>query len=325
MISIALLKRILEEQEDEIYSLKIKPRSITKKLDKSMQMKEITVLSGVRRSGKTYLMYHLARKFNGIYINFEDERLMRFDASDFDKLYNLVGNRPLLLDEVQNVYGWEKFAHRIHNRTKVVVSGSNSKLLSSEFTTILTGRTITFDIYPLDYSEFLNFRELNPSIQTFEKYIDLGGFPRIVETGETNLIREYFNMIIYKDILPRFNIKYGEALKDLSIYLLSNIGKPFSYRSLTNIVGIKHEMTIKEYIKHLESTYLMYSIQKYHPSFKTREISPKKIYAVDPLFSRIGISDLSVRTRLLENIIYLYLIITTHLSFYCENRFFWVC
>ncbi len=307
MMSVALLKRIVEEQREEVNSARIKPRQIFKEVEKAMELKEVTVLSGVRRAGKTYIMYHLARKFDGVYVNFEDERLMQFDLSDFDKLYNLSGRKPLLLDEVHNVKGWEKFVRRVHNKTKVVVSGSNSQLLSSEYATVLTGRTITFDVFPLTYSEFLEFKEVSPSIHSFERYMDLGGFPRIVETERQEFIREYFNMIIYKDVLPRFSIKYGEFLKDLAVYLLSNIGKPFTYRSLTKVVGIKHEMTVKEYIKHLESSYLLYTIQKYHPSFRIREAAPKKVYAVDSAFAKIGIPDISLRSRLLENIVYIHL------------------
>ncbi len=308
MLSAALLRRVVEEQRELILSAKIKPRKVAKKLEESMNFKEVTVLTGVRRSGKTYLMYHLAKEFGGVYINFEDERLMGFDLSDFERLYALCEGGPLLLDEVQNIPGWEKFVRRIHEKTKVVVSGSNSSLLNSEFTTILTGRTLTFDIFPLDYSEFLSFKELRPSIQSFEKYLDLDGFPRIVETERTDFIREYFNMIIYKDVLPRFNLKYGQSLKDLAVYLLSNVGKPFSYRSLCRLLGIRHEMTVKEYVKHLESSYLLFTIQKFYPSFRIREFSPKKSYSVDPLLARIGITDLSLRSRLLENVIYLHLI-----------------
>ncbi len=308
MVSLTLLKRILDEQEEDMKYVRIKPRELFKDIEDSMDLKEITVLSGVRRSGKTYILYHLARKFDGVYLNFEDERLIGFEYEDFDKLYNLVGSRPLLLDEVQNVRGWEKFVRRIHNKVKVVVSGSNSQLLGSEFATTLTGRTITFNIYPLNYSEFLNFKELNPSIHSFERYLELGGFPRIVETERKEFIREYFDMIIYRDILPRFNIKYSEALKDLAVYLLSHIGKPYSYRNLSRVIGIKHEMTVKEYIRHLESSFLVYELQKFDPSYRSRERSPKKIYTVDPMFARIGFSDHSVNSRLLENIVYLHLI-----------------
>ncbi len=308
MIAIQLLKRIIEEQQEEIKTAKVRERKIIREVEKSMELEEVTVLTGVRRAGKTYIMYYLAKKFGGVYVNFEDERLVGFDIGDFDKLYNLVGKKTLFLDEVQNIKGWEKFVRRIHKKTKVVVSGSNSSLLNSEFTTALTGRTITFEVFPLDYEEFLSFKGLAPSINSFEKYIDLGGFPRVVQTEEKEFIREYFNMIIYKDVIPRFNIKYGEALKELAVYLVSNIGKPFSYRSLTRVVGIRHEMTIKEYIKHLESSYLISTLQKYHPSFRKRELFPKKVYSIDPSFSKIGSVDLSIRSRALENIIYLHLL-----------------
>lgn len=308
MIPLILLKRVIEENSNEINNTDIKRREVIPDLEKAMKMKEITVLSGIRRSGKSYLMYYLAKKFGGAYINFDDERLINFDVQDFDRLYNLTGGKTLFLDEVQNIKGWERFANRIQTKTKLVVSGSNSSLLSSEFTTRLTGRTITFDIYPLSYSEFLNFKNLKPAIDTFEKYLDIGGFPRIVETEEKVLIKEYFNLIIYKDIIPRFNIKHAESLRELAVYLISNIGKPYTYRSLTKVIDIQHEMTIKEYIKHIESAFLLSSLSRYHPSLRKREALPKKIYSIDPLFSTIGFSDETIRSRLLENVVYLHLI-----------------
>ncbi len=308
MISTIQLKRIIEEQQEEVKHAKIKPREIIPELEASMDLEEITILTGARRSGKTYLMYHLAQKYDGIYINFEDERLIGFDVKDFEKLHYLIGEKPLLMDEVQNVEGWEKFARRVHRKNKVIVSGSNVQLLNSEFATALTGRTLTFQVFPLSYKEFLSFKGLSPSVSSFENYLDIGGFPRIVETGKKEFIREYFEMILYRDVVPRFNIKHIGALRTLALYLLSNVGKPFSYRSLLQITGMKHEMTIKNYVQYLESSYLIFTLYKYHPSFKTRERSPKKAYTVDPLFPTLGTPDISIRSRLLENIIYIHLI-----------------
>ncbi|MEM2948168.1 MAG: ATP-binding protein [Candidatus Anstonellales archaeon] len=287
-------------------------REILPELEKSLKFEEVSVIAGVRRSGKTFVLYSLAKKYGGVYINFEDERLINFDYSDFEKLLSIINEKKekiLYLDEVQNVKGWEKFASRINRRVKVFVSGSNSKLLCSEFSTALTGRTITYIIRPLAFREFLLFRKIKTSDRDelrsqLEKYIDLGGFPRVVLTNQKRLAAEYFNRILYRDIIPRFSIKKPDSLHKLAVFLISNVGSRFSYRKLKDYCGLDHESTVKGYIFYLTQAFLLDVVNKYSPSLRIQEANPKKVYAVDTAFSTILPSSTVDRTRLFENIIY---------------------
>lgn len=310
MTSRDVLEDVVDWWKEEVAGERVIARDIMGEVEQSLDMEEITVIKGVRRTGKTFILYALLRKHGGIYINFEDERLMDFSAADFDKVADIMkfrGERILYLDEVQEVEGWEKFAHRAHRRFKIVVTGSNSKLLSGEYAGALVGRTRSFTISPLSFREFLRFRGLRPERESLISYLKIGGFPRIVLTGEISLVREYFERSLYRDIIARESIKYPEALKDMAFYLLSNVGKEFSYRSLRDVTGIAHESTLKEYLGLLRNAFLVDIIKKYSPSLKKQAVYSKKLYAVDPALVHMGKRYDEDRGRVFENAVYLHL------------------
>jgi hypothetical protein len=245
-----------------------------------------------------------------VYLNFEDERLVDMRVSDMDKVLDAVvsrGTRYLYLDEVQSLSGWEKFAHRTLRKVKIFVTGSNSKLLTSSYSKALTGRTKSFEVHPLSYPEFLRFRGSGPDTRTFLDYMRTGGFPRIVMTGDIALAKEYFDRIIYRDITSNSKITDVEALRSIALYLLSNVGKEFSYRSLSSVSGLKHEDTVKSYVLALKDAYLIDVLKKFHPSLKVQQSYGKKAYGADPAFIALGKRrDLDLG-RVLENIIFLHL------------------
>ncbi|OYT58781.1 hypothetical protein B6U71_03805 [Euryarchaeota archaeon ex4484_178] len=285
-------------------------RDIADKIEQTYEMEEITVITGVRRAGKTYILYELYKKHGGLYVNFEDERLYDFTLDDFEKLTSIADEmktRIIYLDEVQEVRGWEKFAHRAHKKYKIFVTGSNSKLMQSEYSTALVGRTTTFRVFPLLYPEFLRFRNLKVERGSFEEYLRTGGFPRVVLTGNAELLRDYLDRIIYRDIAGREELKYPEALRTMAVYLLSNAGKEFSYRSLREITGIRHEVTVREYLSHLQNAFLLEVIRKYSPSLKVQEGYAKKVYASDVGFLTLGRRATKDLGRVLENAVYLHL------------------
>jgi predicted AAA+ superfamily ATPase len=306
------LREIIDERKTEISQSEIKHRNITERIEKSIDMEEISVTSGVRRAGKTFIMYELIKKHGGTYINFEDERLIDFKLSDFEKLYSIALEEKsefLFLDEVQVIPGWEKFAARAQKRIKLFVTGSNSTFLSSEFSSVLTGRTMTFRVYPLSFSEFLFFRESSAKTKDelraeAEHYLDLGGFPRIVLTENKNLIHEYFNRIIYRDVIPRFDVKKPDSMYRLAVFLLTHIGMRFSYRKLREYCNLKHESTVKLYTSYLEKAFLLNVLNKFDPSLKKQEVNPKKVYSVDPAFSEIAGAFSVDKSRIFENIVY---------------------
>ena len=310
MVSKDVLLDIIEDWTEEISRENVIHRDITSEIDKTLDYEEVSVIKGVRRAGKTFTLFELFQKHGGIYINFEDERLYDFSFEDFEKIMDIANQKKakiLYLDEVQEVTGWEKFAHRSHRKIKIVVTGSNSRLLSSEFSKSLVGRTKSYSIYPLSFSEFLRFKKMKRSRNSLSEYMKIGGFPRIVLTEDSSLAKEYFERIIYRDILGREKVMYPEAMKTLALYLLSNIGKEFSYRSLRTVSGLKHENTVKEYIGMLKEAFLLTVINRFHGSLKVQESYGKKIYSIDPSFIRLGKRGSKDLGRILENIVLLHL------------------
>jgi predicted AAA+ superfamily ATPase len=310
MVSKDVLEDVIDEWTEEIANENVIHRDITESIEETLKYEEVTVIKGVRRAGKTFTLYELFQKHDGIYINFEDERLYDFTLEDFEKIMDILNQKNaniLYLDEVQEVSGWEKFAHRSHRKIKIVVTGSNSRLLSSEFSKSLVGRTKSYSIYPLSFSEFLRFKKLKSSRNSLSEYMKFGGFPRIVLTGDLTLAKEYFNRIIYRDILGREKVMYPEAMKTLAMYLLSNIGKEFSYRSLRPVSGLKHENTVKDYLGMLKEAFLVHVINRYHPSLKVQESYGKKLYSIDPAFIHLGKRGSPDSGRILENIVFLHI------------------
>lgn len=311
MTSKDVIQDVVEYWAEEIRSETVHRRNLTPQLIESIEREEVTVVQGVRRSGKTFMLYGLFREHGGTYINFEDERLIGFTVEDMDKLYDIAmeaDRRILYLDEVQEVPGWEKFAHRVHRRMKVFVTGSNSRLLASDFSKGLVGRTKSFQCHPLLYNEFLEFTGRRNGRKSFIDYMGTGGFPRIVLTGDKGLAGEYLNRIIYRDIVGRNDIRHPEALRTIASFLLSNVGKEFSYRTLKDVSGLGHESTARDYVAHLESGFLLGVINAYSGSLKKQATYGKKAYAVDPAFISLGKRWDDDEGRVLENVVFNHLV-----------------
>lgn len=322
MISYNKLQEILKTWENEIIQTSIFSREIYP-LVKEQFIKPIPlVLHGLRRSGKTYLMYKLMQEHPGaVYINFEDERFSGTGSDILDEIYSVyIGTynpeRPImLLDEVQNIPGWEKFVSRLQSKVKFVVSGSNATLLSSEYSTALTGRHIPIRIYPLSFSEYISamgagqydlfLTESRAKLRAmFSDYISFGGFPQASLQKDKFLLKATFDSILFRDVIPRFNIQNPSGLEALARYLVSNPGKPFSYRKLVTVANVKHEDTVKSYVDHLEKAYLFNIIQRFDYSLKKQAVNLKKIYPGDTSFSKHSGSLFSEESgRLTETIV----------------------
>jgi len=310
MTSRDVIDDVVSDWDEQIKNESVMGRDIGSAVSGSANLEEITVIRGVRRSGKTFLLYGLKKELGGVYLNFEDERLIDIGPADLEKILDIAvsrGTNILYLDEVQNVAGWEKFAHRALRRMKIFVTGSNSSLLASGYAKALIGRTKTFEMYPLSFREFLKFKNSEPDRRSLIEYMRTGGFPRIVMTGDLSLGREYFERIIYRDVASFSGITNVEALRNIAIVLLSNIGKEFSYRSLESVSGLRHEETVKNYIAALEDAYLLKVLTKFHPSLKVQQSYGKKAYSVDPAFIGLGKRLDSDQGRILENLVYLQL------------------
>ncbi|MDP2336748.1 MAG: ATP-binding protein [Bacteroidota bacterium] len=324
------LKEIMFDQKDVFNSRKhLIPRDI--ELDKYITTSQIVIISGIRRCGKSSLLLLIKEKMNlkeseYCYFNFDDERIIA-DISILEDIYNLhlevYGKEPVLfLDEIQNIDNWEKFINRMYEQgIKIFVTGSNAKLLSSEISTSLTGRNKLIELFPFSFSEYLRFIGNNYNLnrisskskslllKDFNNYFETGGFPLVVKENDTDLINDYFQDILYRDIISRYSLTQVNEIKQIGLYFASNIGKLFSYSILQKISGVKSLSSIKNYILYYQQSYLYFYLNKFDCSVKKQIMNPKKVYTIDPGFAhRLGFNFSENRGRILENIVFLELL-----------------
>ncbi|OQA32168.1 MAG: Archaeal ATPase [archaeon ADurb.Bin336] len=272
-----------------------------------------TIISGIRRCGKSTLAKQFLKSRKPVYyLYFEDVALAEFKTKDFVKLdevfHEVLGDNGIyFFDEIQNVKGWEIFVRRLVDKNKeVLITGSNASMLSRELGTRLTGRHISYELFPFSFNEFLRFKNKEANVKNFEEYLELGGFPEYLKTNDKVILRNLFQDIFYRDILVRNNIRNEADLKSLLAYLSSNIGKKFSYTKLRDSLGIKSVHTIKQFISACENAYLFFTITKYDYSVKKQLINPKKIYCIDNALIKLNSFSVSSNSgQLLENLVFL--------------------
>ena len=279
-------------------------------LSRNLESETINIIKGIRRSGKSSIcIKYIQDNYNNkdsLIINLEDPRLpVNMDSNmlvgmlqayyEYIKPDNL---KIAVIDEAQNADGWERFARYLveTKNIKCVVTGSSSKLLSDEYSTFITGRHIDILVFPLSFSEFLNFREIkiNSSLDVINKkfevinmlneYIEYGGFPEVVLVNDTevknNLLKNYFNDIIFKDVAKRYKIRNIPELEQISMELISNIGDISSLRSVSRSYNISFG-TVERYFKYLSSSYLFITLDKFSYSKRKQNKSLKKVYSID--------------------------------------------
>jgi len=285
-------------------------RGISNELIDLMELKEIKIITGVRRSGKSTILYqiiqHLLNKGvpskNILLLNFEDAALAHYSPEEIYESYlselNPAFDNFVFIDEVQRKEGWENWIRKkydLKHATNFFVTGSSASLLKKEYSTLLTGRNISEEVFPLSFREFLDFSGIhvdNAEIISTEtrskvlfnlkKYLEWGGFPEIFFTNENykrRLLNQYFEDIVYKDIVDRYGTNSMKT-KELGVYLLTNIANSLSMRNARNALGFGLE-TISDYIAYMVEAYLLYVVPIYSPSLKIQSANPKKIYCID--------------------------------------------
>jgi uncharacterized protein len=316
---------------------------------------QIISVIGARRSGKTYLLYELMNKLivKGIkleqivYINFEDERFLNFQVSDFDSILqsqrelnpNLeLDNCYFFFDEIQNINSWEKFVRRLHDSgsKNIFLTGSNSKLLSSEIATSLRGRTIVVEVFPLSFKEYLEFKNIkndyiNPAnkaliINQLNLFIKYGSFPDVINQDEDIkilILQGYFNTMIYKDIVERYKVTNPLNLKYFIKFLISNNTSEISVNKIFNSMksqGLKvGKESLYEYLDFVQNIYLATVLKKFDYSIRIQENSDKKIYSIDNgLYTAINSNTSQNTGKLLECAVFNYL-----LSKYGKDKIFY--
>ena len=287
----------------------------------------VKIITGIRRSGKSTLLMQLlsqVKDFN--FLSFEDPRLIGFEVNDFFKLEQIfqTDNKTQIyfFDEIQNIEGWEQFIRTLHDKKiRAIISGSNASLLSRELGTSLTGRQITYELFPFSYDEFLNFKNKKQGIDSFTDYFELGGFPEYLSSEKPSMLTQLFNDLIYRDIVVRHGIRNANAVKDLGIYLASNIGKEFSYNRLTNIFELGSVNTIQSYISYFNDAYLFFTVPRFSYSLKQQTKNQKKIYGIDTgLMSNLSLSFSKDKGRILENLVFIELKRREKDIFYFRNK-----
>ncbi len=275
----------------------------------------VTIITGIRRSGKSTLLKQLIKKRinNACFLNFEDPRLVSFEFNDFEKLHNVFMQEGedsyYVFDEIQNIPGWEIFIRAQHDQgRKILISGSNASLLSKELGTRLTGRHLDYELFPFSFNEYLRFFDLEESGLSFEKYINDGGFPEFLKYKDQEILYRLCDDILYRDIAVRHGIKHYKLLKQILLYLITNSGKLFSYNKLKKLFSLGSSNTIIDYISFFEDSYLLFVIPKFSYSLKKQIYNPHKIYTIDSgLANALSLSFSEDIGRKFENLIFIHL------------------
>ncbi|MDD4877840.1 MAG: ATP-binding protein [Candidatus Nanoarchaeia archaeon] len=272
------------------------------------------IISGVRRCGKSTLMKQIMRRGKDYcYFNFEEPRAAGFSLNDFPKLEEAFkeccGNAAYFMDEIQNVDEWERFVRRkLDTGGKFVITGSNASLLSRELGTRLTGRHITHTLFPFSYIEFLRFLGKKAGAETFEEYLRKGGFPEFLKYGKEEMLQELFNDIITKDVIVRHKIRDEKTVRNIAVFLLSNISREFSCNSLAKTFGIRSANTAVSYVGCMEESFLLFTVPIFSFSLKKQQVNPRKVYSIDTGFTAANSASFSAdRGRILENAVFLHL------------------
>lgn len=298
------LLTILSDQKEELERMTLQSQVMRPEEERiNLKSNVAQVVIGVRRSGKSTVCQHALIK-SGLpfgYVNFDDERLEGLKTKDLDEilktLYRINGDFDIIfMDEAQNVKGWHLFVNRIlRSGMKVVLTGSNANLLSSDLTTYLTGRYNEVSLYPFSFYEYCKAKNINVTSfstknqslrqRALDEYMETGGLPEVVLNGEgKGYVMSLLNAIITKDIKKRHNVRYVETLQEVANSLLDKYCQEISFNDIAREYALNSVHTAKKYVSYLEEAFLVRIVHKY--SFKSNERTKgRKVYAVDLAFA----------------------------------------
>ena len=320
-------------------------------LSRYLKMPEIVVLTGVRRSGKSTIVLQVIKELlenrvkpeNTLYLNMEEpnfgsELNLNFLIKIFDaylEFFNPKGKIYLFLDEVQLVEGWERFVASLYDRRqniKIIATGSSSKLLKGEISTLLSGRYVSEIIYPLSFKEFLDFRKIKyqPLIKSpilfsaLREYLEFGGFPRVVtESNKFNkkvLLAEYFNSILERDILLRHKIKNIKDIREIASFTLTNITSQISSYKIEEDFSISSQ-NARRYFDYFSQAFLLQFVSFFAYSVKKQIYNPQKAFCIDTgLRNAVSFQFSQDIGKLLENIVLLELLRKKQTPYYWQSK-----
>jgi predicted AAA+ superfamily ATPase len=322
-------------ERDELLAARYVQREGLSEAVKSIKNNLIKVIVGPRRAGKSVFAMKMLQGHDFAYLNFDDERLL--GISDYDDLLKAIRQvygetKTVLFDEIQNLDRWELFLNRLQRKGfNLVITGSNSRLLSTELSTHLTGRYVEFQLLPFSFSEFLKARNfiVDETLATKERqgmvlnllseYLSKGGYPEVLlkDLDPKSYITTLFESILFKDIVKRYNVRYSKKLYDLGLYLITNHSSEFSYTRLKNALDFKSVHTVENYTEYLNEAFLIFSIERFSHKVKEQMRSPKKVYAYDTgMINAVKFKTAPDTGRLIENLVAIELL-RREKEFYC--------
>lgn len=297
MMDLFSLDQAIQDQQFRFFN---KDPGIQRDIDfqKYSAHQRIVIISGIRRCGKSTLLLQFKDFYKNVsYVNFDDDRFIRFTHDDFQTLLTLLlklnpNTDVFFFDEIQNIAGWERFVRRLHDDGyKIFITGSNAHLLSSELGTHLTGRYVKIELFPFSFREILHGKNIDPNNKTtqnlalvlkeFETFLSDGGFPEFIHYQEPEFVVRTYEDIIYRDIVARYGIRDVSAVKIIAHYLMTNFTREYTYNSLVQLSGLKSDTSVRNYIRNFEDAYLLFECVKYDYSLKRQFTQAKKIYAID--------------------------------------------
>lgn len=313
------------KERDELISRPYLTRRNSLDIDLLLNSHLIKLITGPRRVGKSTQALLMLRNKNFAYLNFDNQSLL--DAWDANLVMRTLKDvypeyDYLLLDEVQNLTGWDLWVSELYRQGKnLVVTGSNAKMLSSEMATALTGKYLQVEMLPFSLEEFFDWNKLdlhsmNPeqesdAIVLADDYMRNGGYPEVVASRQ--LTRSYldtlFDSIVWKDVAKRHKVRNVTDLNDLAMYLVTNFCNPLSANELAEELGFSSVNTTKKFMDYLHESYLFYYLPRYNNKLKLMKKAPRKVYVVDNGFVAAKAFSLSDNLgRLLENQVFIELI-----------------
>lgn len=312
-------------ERDELMSRPYLMRRSNQDTDLLLSSSMIKLITGPRRVGKSTQALLMLRDKNFAYLNFDNYSLL--DAWDANLVMRMLddvypGYEYILLDEVQNLDGWDLWVSELYRLGKnLVITGSNARMLSSEMATVLTGKYLQLEMLPFSLEEFFDWNKLdlhclNPDDKTnslvlADDYLRNGGYPEVVASRQ--MTRSYldtlFDSIVWKDVAKRHNVRNVTDLNNLAMYLVSNFCNPVSANDLTTELGFSSVNTTRKYMDYLHEPYLFYYLSRYNNKLKLMKKAPRKVYVVDNGFVTSKAFSLSDNLgRLLENQVFIELV-----------------
>jgi hypothetical protein len=266
------------------------------------------------------------------YCNFEDTRLFGMQPDDFPAFLSVLDEltdpvQPVFLDEVQEIEQWQRLVRTLLDRGRTVcVTGSNASLLGRELGSKLTGRHLSFEVFPFSYREYLSFTGKDPGAESFRAFLEDGGFPVFLNERRDLVLQELLRDVVQRDVAVRHGMRETRHVMNLVLFLLANTGQPLSFQSLTKNLGVPTVAQTSRYMEFLQDAYLIFTVPKYSESFKKRVIAPAKYYAIDNGLRRANSPQLQPDLgHRLENAVALYLRRNTRELCYAGARDLWEC